>query len=432
MPSTLTSAADQRAFRLFEELGQSRVNLDAVSFEQSCALKRVCAAKVRKISKDVERHLAKGQTGRARREQAKLLRGLAARLHASYEALGDEARQLRRRGKYPRTFSFPYIWGLAQRLNNDHAISIATARSKWKRDGSRRRYFVFNVFGIARQKLLLNALSPFARSHPSQFLCRGGRSAACKTLLVFASDPALQNGFFVKADVDAYFDSISHEYLEEMLPAPKAVIRKTILLDGWRFIGSAMGQRGIPQGSSVSSLVGEMVMSDVLASAADQLPTRLITYADDIGGLVPVEEDAISLSDVLKHAFRTHGAGPFSVEPTVRPLTHTSRFLGYEFSRSSDGTFEVNAPPGKSDAEQIKLMNEFADARTEQDLTAICKSLQSFHAAYPLARDVQEMTRETIGFIRAELEHRFGETTAERDTRTSYGRAASQIRAKVR
>jgi hypothetical protein len=146
----------------------------------------------------------------------------------------------------------------------------------------------------------------------------------------------------------------------------------------------------------------------VLASAADQLPTRLITYSDDIGGLVPVEEDAISLSEILKHAFRTHGAGPFSVEPTIRPLTHTSRFLGYEFRRNSDGAFEANAPPGKSDTKQIELMNEFAEARTEQQLTAVCRSLQAFHAAYPLAGDVQEMTREVIGFMRAELEHRFG------------------------
>ncbi|TAJ99106.1 hypothetical protein EPO44_10705, partial [bacterium] len=284
----------------------------------------------------------------------------------------------------------------------------ATAHSKRKRDGSRRRYYVFNAFGVARQKLLLNALLPFARSHPSQFLSNGGRSAACKALLAFASDPEFQNGFFVKADIHAYFDAISHEYLEEVLPAPRAIIRTILLLHGWRFTGGAMGQRGIPQGSSVSSLVGEIVMADVLASAADQLPARLITYADDIGGLVPVEEDAVSLSEILKHAFRTHGAGPFSVEPIVRSLTHTSRFLGYEFRRNADGTFEVNAPPGKSDAKHIELTNEFAEARTGQQLTAVCRNLQAFHAAYPLAQDVQEMTREVIGFMRAELEQRFG------------------------
>lgn len=231
------------------------------------------------------------------------------------------------------------------------------------------------------------------------------RSAKSQALLIFASDPELQNGFFVKADIHAYFDAISHEYLVEVLPAPKAIIRKIVLLYGWRL---AMGRRGIPQGSSVSSLIGEMVMADVLASAADQLPTRLITYADDIGGLVPAEEDAISLLEILMHAFRTHGAGPFSVQPTVRSLAHTSRFLGYEFRRNSDGTFEVNAPPGKSDAKQIEFMNEFAEARTEPQLTVVCRNLQAFRAAYPLAEDVQEMTREAIDFMRAELEHRFG------------------------
>jgi hypothetical protein len=405
MASTLNSTVEIEALRLYEALARSRVDLTSVTFDQSCSLERVCGAKVRKQSRKVRQLLAVGHTNRARREQLKLLRGLAARLYAAYQALRVEARQLRRRGKPPREFSFEYIWSLTERQRNDFAASIACRRSRRKADGSRRTYFTFNTFGIARQKQLTNAIKPFASFHPSQVMLRGGRSAACESLLNSANDPRFRKGYFVKADVRSYYDAISHEFLEEVIPAPKAIIRSTLLLHGWNIIGVAMDQRGIPQGSAASSLVGEMVMAKVLGSIADQLPATLVTYSDDLAGLVPAETDAVSLAECLTHAFRTHGAGPFSLRVEIKPTQGAFRFLGYEFERTLE-KFEMNAPPGLADARHIEFLNAFADAWTVHDWLAVCQRLQSFYAAYRSAVDVRHITADILGFVREELRRR--------------------------
>lgn len=399
---------DQSASRLLDALLRSRVSARSLTATEIRNLGRWCAKVARKRDQKIKNLLEQGQVGRARRYQVRLWRSPVARLHAAFQAQKIESKRLRSRGLLCRPFPFEHIWARSERLKNDFAKSIVIPRSKRKRGNARRTYYVFNVFGITKQKLFVNAIKPFVGFHPSQFMMIGGRPAACENLLRYANEPSLESQYFVKADVSQYYDTISHRYLEETLPAPKAIIRNTLLLHGWGG-GVAMDQRGIPQGSAASSLIGEMVIADVLASAADVLPASLITYADDIGGLVPLRADAVALAECLTHAFEMHGAGPFRLRSEVAAAEGTFRFLGYEFSAPSDGqTLIANAPVGVADAMGIQLMNEFCDAVSANQLLQACRRLQGFMAAYRLAEDVREISAQVVELMGRELTRRTG------------------------
>jgi hypothetical protein len=66
----------------------------------------------------------------------------------------------------------------------------------------------------------------------------------------------------------------------------------------------------------------------------------------------------------------------------------------------------VRAPAGLADAKHIEFVSAFAEARIVRELLTVCHRLQSFHAAYALANDIQVMTTDVVRFIRMELQRR--------------------------
>ncbi len=310
---------------------------------------------------------------------------------------------------------FLRISNLAERLKNVHAPSTAIRRIKRKPKGGYREFYEFNAFGIAKRRLFVNAVEPFASFHPSQFSLAGrGRSAACESLLNTMNRPLLRNTRFFQSDVNDFYPSISRQWAEEELPAPKAMIRNTLLLDGWTIINRGVahtvpGRRGFPQGSLAASFVAEMVMTEVLRCAADPLESilGLHTYSDDVGGFVPLHRDVAAIEERLRHVFATHRAGPFSITTSgVAGLAQPFHFLGYWYVKRPGKKARALLPSYIWQNKEAELIAEFADAETQREMLDVCGRLQSYCSAFVLAAETRLLMRRVTKFMRAELEHR--------------------------
>ena len=85
------------------------------------------------------------------------------------------------------------------------------------------------------------------------------------------------------------------------------------------------------QGSALSQLVAEMVMADVLRGIAVPPGVRLVTYADNIGIVMPGSCKAV-IEELFRGAFERHSAGPFQLTFTdAIPVTQGFDFLGLSF-----------------------------------------------------------------------------------------------------
>jgi len=284
---------------------------------------------------------------------------------------------------------------------------------KRKARGGHRVIYEFNAFGIAKQTLFVMAVRPFASFHPSQYTLRRGRPAACESLLKTMNLVLPRNTRFIRFDVDDCYGSFSREWLEEHLPAPKAMIRSTLFLDGWLIVDRVrgykpMGRQGLPQGSVASSFVAEMVIAEVLRCAAGPFRSfvGLVNYSDNVGGLVPHDTDVAALEVSIKHAF-LHPAGPFRLtfsRPCI--LGEEFRFLGYSFVREEGHAARVFLPEDQWKFKAVDFIANFANANTEEELIEVVRQVQSYCAAFSLAGETAILRRRVIEFMRQDLAYR--------------------------
>jgi hypothetical protein len=321
---------------MHRRLCNSAAVAESLSNAEIRLLKTHCFKLVGKCWTDIARARERGRPRDAQRVQARLLEGPSARLVAAWQADEKFRRRQRRVVCHLPPQSFPDIWQLSEQLKNPNATASVVVHKKAKRTGGFRLLHIPDRFGMAKQQLLINALKPFASFHPSQYALRRGRSAACESLLQTMNEPSLCNTRFVQFDVVDFFPSISRQYVEEVLPAPKAVMRNTLFLEGWdvRCVGDVtMDRRGLPQGLAASSLVAEMVMADVLRDIADLTADlhRIHAYSDNWGGFLPHDKDVGVLVDSLKHAFELHRAGPYRITASYGEIGQSSDWLGYYY-----------------------------------------------------------------------------------------------------
>lgn len=398
-------------------LGAAHICPASVQERECAAIMKRCAKTVRLLQAKASREEKKGRHRIARTYQRQLFECLPARLLAAYKAC--RAIDARRRKKFygpSRPIAFEHIWKVAERLKDPHAPSHAIHRSKPKPRGGFRRYLEFDEFGTAKHKLFVNAILPFASFHSSQFALRRGRSAACESLLKVMNRLLLPRTRFIQLDVTDFYGSISRSYLEEILPAPVAIIRSTLFLSGWnidnRKLGCTMDRRGVPQGSAASSLVAEMVMANVLRDSAGQLADLLWlhSYSDNVGGFVLPNKDDVALIERLRNAFSTHPAGPFRIRLENSPVSRPSRWLGYSFIKSPRKKACAFLPTEVWQLKEMELTTAFANAETLQDRLNVCVRLQSYCSAFKLAAESRELFSEVIKFIRADLSYREGQS----------------------
>jgi hypothetical protein len=415
MPNRLGVDRSRIAAVIYRGLSRSEIDPASLTVWEIEGLRLHCKRLVRKLQSKAGREWERGRNRIAGRYQTELFEGLAPRLVAAWDAHRDtEAKRKRaKQPTMPPEHAFPHVWDLAVRLKNPHATSVAFRRTKPKSKGGYREFYEFNAFGKAKHVLFVNAVKPFASFHSSQFLLRRGRLAACETLLSQMNRTSQCDARVIQFDVKDMFPSVSLEWVEGNVRAPKAIIRNTVFVQGWRIIGrgvnAMMDRRGLPQGSAASSYIAEMVMADVLCSAAGQLRDvhQLVTYSDDGCGFVPRTTDVAALEAALKHAFFTHGAGPFHITTQVtEALSQPFRFLGYWYEKLPGVSARAFLPDEVWQTQEMQYVNDFDNALTAEEMLHVCDRLRSYCAAFNLAAETQLLMTRVVRFMNEELERR--------------------------
>jgi hypothetical protein len=225
----------------------------------------------------------------------------------------------------------------------------ATAIVKYvqKPGGGNRPITSFSWLNYARQRLLVSTVQPFADFHCAQFQRQPEPEhrglAAVRKALLKALEDADDTHVFLHMDVRDFYGSIRHSWVEGHLGVERGIVQRHIHTGGMRFIplnaiadvrqadealreSDRRGGRGLPQGSALSPLVAEMVMADILRSAAVFNEVQLFVWSDNIGVLVP-RSGVGALQESIREAFLSHGAGPFQLTSTVHSVAREFKFL---------------------------------------------------------------------------------------------------------
>jgi len=170
-------------------------------------------------------------------------------------------------------------------------------------------------------------------------------------------------------DISNFFLSFDGGKLPGCLPLPEAVTRKVVTSQYYTLIPGnyveelgedafsnpevvkyhplaaeiVSARQGIPQGSSVSPLVSEVL----LASTIDQIPDkgRVVAYADNILLQAQSENEAVDMLSSLRLALKSHPAGPLMPSSITwfKPGEQV-RFLGYHIKKK-DGAYKAAPLP---------------------------------------------------------------------------------------
>ena len=156
----------------------------------------------------------------------------------------------------------------------------------------------------------------------------------------------------VQLDIKDCYQNFNGEVLGDLLNLPDDVVRNVVLGYDLPFTIHHIGfhlsngdtvlkqepyrsvvplvQQGIPQGSSLSPLVCEILISQIDITTCES--ARLVIYADNFLVLAKDEETAMLVANKLRKALSSHPAGPLTLSGgEVRIAKYCFDFLGYEF-----------------------------------------------------------------------------------------------------
>jgi hypothetical protein len=418
------------AERLISQLASGAISTASLGMAEQAAIYRFCRGAVASKNRKIELEVAAGRSRVARRKQNELLRCLPARLLAAKAAHHKINSRRLIQPSTPTPFS--EIWNLANNLlRNMSKPSFGSARLKPKQPTGFREVVMFELFDVARQKLVAMSLSPFVRLLPIQFALRegGGRSAACEELLrALIQAPA--SARIIHVDVRNFYGSISRQWLQEHVPLSAEIIQRVVFPDVLRWhLGLAhqndegteeRGRRSIPQGSAVSPIIAEFVMASILQAGADLLEgLRCFNYSDNlavVGVLVPGDLDVTVFMERLAEVFRTHQAGPFQLRfVDVSTITRPFKFLGYHFQKTESGA-RAFLPEQTAFLKEFNFERDLLEAETIAKVSKIGHAACSYCAAFALwegaaamqakilqiaAEQRARITRQTVRRLRA-------------------------------
>ena len=160
----------------------------------------------------------------------------------------------------------------------------------------------------------------------------------------------------VDADIQGYFDNISHEKLVARFLRSVTASPLVELVSLWIETGSGSG-RGLPQGSPLSPLLANLYLDD-LDEALSSKGLRLVRFADDF---VVLSKDRLGAEQALARVEKLlTGFGlTLNREKTrIRSFDDSLRFLGHLFVRS----WLMTDPEGNEADETETLLRRVADA----------------------------------------------------------------------
>ena len=138
------------------------------------------------------------------------------------------------------------------------------------------------------------------------------------------------------ADIEAYFDSVSHSLLLKLLAADEAcapfegLLRNWVKAEQWDGQNVERIKRGIPQGSPISPLLANFFLTP-LDRALEESGCHLIRYADDMLALASTRAEAEKALEIATKELVKLGLRLNQTKTRVVSFEEGFRFLGVEF-----------------------------------------------------------------------------------------------------
>ena len=245
------------------------------------------------------------------------------------------------------------------------------AQGKEGSGGDELRYtFSFKVINTARQILLKSCLSKLYKPHRSQFVLRGGRDVAIKTVQAYYAEGYTH---ICELDLNSAFHSFGTEEIARFLKLPGKVVENTLGGKALKIVPSTsisqiiayadvdqaeghskmdvvdatcLGWRraleGLTEGNCASPVACEMLLAWVCEKLPQDWPeVRLVNYADNFLIMATSANDVQHAVVLLREYLSEHPAAPPN-----KPITATTDFsdhgkpfpfLGYWLEPRSHG-----------------------------------------------------------------------------------------------
>jgi len=281
-------------------------------------------------------------------------------------------------------------------------------RSQPKPRGGYRMIMSFGLENRALQILVGNALRVWVlpKLLSRQHLLAGGHNHA-----VEAATQMIEKGghrHAIELDIQDCFGSIKVDWLKQVLPLPPEVIDNVcaashlnlIALDTTAYRHLNKSRIGIPQGSSVSSLIAELAVASVLEHAPEGVEFQ--AYVDNVLCSAPNEQTAQLHQRTLERLFRAHPSGFFCVKSSgVGRLAEGVPFLGYVLWRKRRRV-RVNVSHSKQDAfgARVEALWDRSDLDSSSRAAKAEGLIRGWCRAHRLWRSVRRLERQTREHIR--------------------------------
>ncbi len=263
--------------------------------------------------------------------------------------------------------------------------------------GSRPREII--SFGPKRrmhQKFVAEMLRHLHPPRDNQFLFNGGMPMAQQAI-----EAAITEGYEYGAELDFenFYNSVRPlECVELLRPLPNAVIENVIhdygLRDQWSYTRLSVehpdydsppaalnGLTGLPLGSASSPIVAERVVAHFLA---DDLPGRVITYADNLFVLGRTMEEMNARKQALMESVSRSEVGPLRLrEVNTSRLRDGFTFLHQNAEVTDDG---IRWSPDERKRDQYQVLRDDVTL-SDDELTQLETKISYWRRAYPSWQD---------------------------------------------
>ena len=233
----------------------------------------------------------------------------------------------------------------------------------------------------AMQALVKNALEPYweARFEPASYGFRPGRGCHDAIAKVFSiARPNKRKKWVLDADIEAAFDSISHEkVLQTIGPFPARELIRQWLKAGYVETGTLHAtETGAPQGGVISPLLMNIAlhgMEDALGVRYDgrgqiKGSRALVRYADDWVLFCESEEDAQAARRQAQEWLQERGLRLSEGKTRIAHLTEGFDFLGfnirhYHAPKTAKSGYKLLIKPSKASVRKFKerMRHEWKD-----------------------------------------------------------------------